>query len=91
MAIVVSALGHVGLFYFALFVLPRLLEKPMVPAAYTVKIVNSIPAGDPGTHLPRLSTSRPADQSSPEANAATPAPAATPPPEDKDKEAIALN
>jgi TonB family protein len=91
-AIVVSALGHVGLLYFALFVLPRLLEKPITPAAYTVKIVDSIPAGDLGTHLPRLSRSRPEQQAKPaEAKAATPAPAATPPPEDEDKEAIALN
>jgi TonB family protein len=54
-AIFVSALGHVAIFAFVFFIAPRFLhpgEAP--PPAYTVKIVDNIPAGDLGTHLPRI-------------------------------------
>jgi TonB family protein len=54
-AIIVSALGHLGLFALVFFVAPRYLHQPDAPPpAYTVKIVDNIPAGDLGTHLPRI-------------------------------------
>jgi protein TonB len=56
-AIVVSALGHAGLLAFVFLVMPRLFhadESP--PPSYTVKIVDNLPAGDLGTHLPRLAS-----------------------------------
>lgn len=54
-AIFVSGLGHAAIFVFVFFVAPRLLEAPAAaPPAYTVKIVDNVPAGDLGTHLPRL-------------------------------------
>jgi TonB family protein len=54
-AIVVSALGHLGLFALVFFVAPRYLHQPDAPPpAYTVKIVDNIPAGDLGTHLPKI-------------------------------------
>ncbi|MGH7878624.1 MAG: energy transducer TonB, partial [Candidatus Binataceae bacterium] len=62
---------------------------PAAPAAYTVKIVDALAAGDLGTHLPRLSrqaAARPAAQET-----AAPEAVATPPSEDREKEAIALN
>jgi len=53
-AILVSALGHAVFFVLVLVILPGFFSsKPPLPA-YTVKIVDSIPAGDLGTHLPRL-------------------------------------
>jgi colicin import membrane protein len=55
-AIIVSAIGHVGIILFAIFVLPNLLHSDTTPPpTYTVKIVDNIPAGDLGTHLPKLS------------------------------------
>jgi TonB family protein len=55
-AIFVSALGHVGVLAFALLVLPNWLHSATVDnPAMTVKIVDDIPAGDLGTHLPKLS------------------------------------
>jgi protein TonB len=58
-AIIVSALGHLGLFALFFFVAPRFLHQPDAPPpAYTVKIVDNIPAGDLGTHLPRINRHR---------------------------------
>jgi len=58
-AIIVSALGHLGLFALFFFVAPLYLHQPDAPPpAYTVKIVDNIPAGDLGTHLPRINRHR---------------------------------
>jgi TonB family protein len=56
-AISASALVHAGLVVLLLFVLPQLLRVNRVePPAYTVQILNNLPAGDLGTHpLPPLS------------------------------------
>ena len=68
-AIIVSALGHLGLFALVFFVAPRYLHQPDAPPpAYTVKIVDNIPAGDLGTHLPRINrhkTEEPKPESQP--------------------------
>ena len=54
-AIFVSALGHIAIFAFVFFIAPRFLHPAeAAPPAYTVKIVDNIPAGDLGTHLPRI-------------------------------------
>ena len=54
-AIFVSALGHAALFLTVFFIAPRFLHpEEAAPPAYTVKIVDNIPAGDLGTHLPRI-------------------------------------
>ena len=54
-AIFVSALGHVAIFAFVFFIAPRFLHPAeAAPPAYTVKIVDNIPAGDLGTHLPPI-------------------------------------
>ena len=54
-AIFVSALGHVAIFAFVFFIAPRFLHPAeAAPPAYTVKIVDNIPAGDLGSHLPRI-------------------------------------
>ena len=54
-AIFVSALGHAALFALVFFIAPRFLHPAdAAPPAYTVKIVDNIPAGDLGTHLPRI-------------------------------------
>ena len=69
-AIFVSALGHAALFLTVFFIAPRFLHpEEAAPPAYTVKIVDNIPAGDLGTHLPRINR-HPAD----EAKAAAPKP-----------------
>ena len=70
-AIFVSALGHAALFAIVFFIAPRFFLHPAdaAPPAYTVKIVDNIPASDLGTHLPRINR-RPAD----EAKAAAPKP-----------------
>lgn len=105
-AIAVSAIGHAGLLAFALFVLPRLLHSETVAEqTYTVKMVDNIPAGDLGTHLPKLSGHHepPPEQVAkaevkPEEPKVTPPP--PPPPEEKpppppkaedDKNAVSLN
>jgi TonB family protein len=55
-AIVVSALGHAAFLYLVLFALPRwFTSEATPPPAYTVKIVDNLPAGDLGSHLPKLS------------------------------------
>jgi len=68
-AIIVSALGHLALFALVFFVAPRYLHQPDAPPpAYTVKIVDNIPAGDLGTHLPpinRHKTEEPKPESQP--------------------------
>ena len=47
--------GHVAIFAFVFFIAPRFLHPAeAAPPAYTVKIVDNIPAGDLGTHLPRI-------------------------------------
>ena len=61
-AIFVSALGHAALFAMVFFIAPRFLHpEEAAPPAYTVKIVDNIPAGDLGTHLPRINR-HPADE-----------------------------
>ena len=58
LAISVSALAHVGAAIFVFFILPAYLDSnPPQPPSYTVKIVDNIPAGDLGTHLPTLAPS----------------------------------
>jgi len=84
-AILLSAIGHAGLFAVVLFVLPRYLsaEHTALPA-YTVKIVDNIPAGNLGTHLPRLDGKKLAPpkaerpSAKPAAAIAAPAPKPTP-------------
>ncbi|HZY60683.1 MAG TPA: hypothetical protein VFE56_13040, partial [Candidatus Binataceae bacterium] len=54
-AIVVSALGHAAFLYLVLFAIPRwFTSESTPPPAYTVKIVDNLPAGDLGSHLPKL-------------------------------------
>jgi TonB family protein len=94
-SILISALGHVAVAVLALFVVPRYLKTHFTPPpSYTVKIVDSIPAGDLGTHLPRLSqTAR--KQPLPQAEQPHPEPPKIEPPieppSDDDRAAIALN
>ncbi len=58
-AVFVSALGHAALFATVFFIAPRFLHpEETAPPAYTVKIVDNIPAGDLGTHLPRINRHR---------------------------------
>jgi len=95
-AIVVSALGHAVFFFVILVVLPGLLGSKPPPPSYTVKIVDSLPAGDLGTHLPRLSqdpvqhhktvTPKVVQHEAPTSITTPP-----PPPPDNDKNVIALN
>src|SRR5438309_1837810 len=93
LAIAVSAIGHAITFYLVFFFLPGWLKPAAAPPAYTVKIVDAIPAGDLGTHLPRLSRQHkhqptpPPPQETPKAAA----PATPEPPTDEDKNTIALN
>jgi protein TonB len=96
-AIAVSAVGHVGFLAFALLVLPNWLHSATVaPPSMTVKIVDNIPAGDLGTHLPKLHK-EPVQVAKAEAKPEEP-----PPPEEKpplppepkpedDKNAVSLN
>jgi TonB family protein len=93
-AIIVSALGHAVFFALVLYILPAYFRRPVLtPPGYTVKIVDVLPAGDLGTHLPRLTQ----DQPHPQHQADPPKPAIeqrkTPPPltPDNDKNVIALN
>jgi len=54
-AIFASALGHAAIFALVFFIAPRFLHpEEAAPPAYTVKIVDNVPAGDLGTHLPRI-------------------------------------
>ncbi|HLH76312.1 MAG TPA: energy transducer TonB [Candidatus Binataceae bacterium] len=55
LAILLSALAHIGLLYSGLVLIPRwLAEQPAPPPVYTVAVVDNLPAGDLGTHLPQL-------------------------------------
>ena len=98
-AILVSALGHAALAVL-LIVLPSYLSAPLSePPSYTVKIVDNLPAGDLGTHLPRLSHRQRERQAQPKPAppkqeppvVVTKPPPPPPPPPDNDKNAIALN
>ncbi len=97
-AIAVSALAHAVLLYLALFALPRWFKtEETPPPAYTVAIVDNLPAGDLGTHqLPPLSgkpmRSRPLPAERPEKTGKQ-APKKTIPVEapDTDLKALALN
>jgi periplasmic protein TonB len=93
-AIILSALGHAVFFALVLVILPAYFQRPdTTPPGYTVKIVDNIPAGDLGTHLPRLTQ----DQPHPEQRTEPPKPAVeqhkTPPPvpPDNAKTVIAFN
>ena len=94
-AIILSAVGHAMFFALVLVILPAYFHRPdTTPPGYTVKIVDNIPAGDLGTHLPRLTQEQP----HPEHRSEPPKPAVeqhkTPPPPlspDNDKTVIALN
>ena len=97
-AIVVSALGHAGFLAFALLVLPNWLHSATVePPSMTVKIVDNIPAGDLGTHLPKLHKEpgqvakaevKPEEPPPPEEVKPPPPPE---PPKSDDKGAVSLN
>ena len=96
LAVIVSALGHAGLFAFAFFVAPRWLHSEDKPIpAYTVKIVDNLPAGDLGSHLPRLSRKaepvKPPEAANEEPKVGEQKPPEQKPPSDEDKNAIALN
>jgi TonB family protein len=93
-AIVASAIGHAALFAFVFLVMPKYMHAPEAPPpAYTVKIVDDIPAGDLGTHLPRLN--RPDEAKTEPPKVEEPKVAVEPPKEqlapDNDPNAIALN
>jgi TonB family protein len=93
-AILVAAFAHAGLIAFAVFIAPGWLRsEDQTPPSYTVKIVDTLPAGDLGTHLPRLDAPKPHEQKRaeepPPEESKPPPPKITPP--DNDKEAIALN
>ncbi len=91
-AIVAAALGHAALFAFAIFVAPRMFVAADQPVpAYTVKIVDSIPAGDLGTHLPRLAPPKPASERHTKPVVEQPKPPEPKLAPDNDKNAIALN
>ena len=92
LAVLAAALGHAVLFVLLLVVIPTWFKPSAPPPAYTVKIIDSIPAGDLGTHLPQLSRDQEPARPAPSiAEEEPPEPEATPPPEDKDRTAIALN
>lgn len=58
--IAISALAHVAIIYLLLFALPRwFTAENTPPPALSALIVDNIPAGDLGTHLPRLSGGNP--------------------------------
>ncbi len=58
--IAISALAHIAFIYLVLFALPHWFTvETTPPPAYSVNIVDNIPAGDLGTHLPRLSGGNP--------------------------------
>jgi periplasmic protein TonB len=95
-AIAASAIAHVAIVLIVLFVLPSLFSSaPIAPVAYTVKVVDSIPAGDLGTRLPRLDDSHRHEPPPPEAKREEPPkpPEEKPPapPPSDDKNALALN
>ena len=90
-AIILSAVGHAIFFALVLVILPAYFHHPdTAPLGYTVKIVDNIPAGDLGTHLPRLTQDQPHPEHPKPAveQHKTPPPPTTP---DNDKNVIALN
>jgi len=93
-AIIVSAVAH-GLFFFViLVVLPGLLASKAPPPSYTVKIVDSLPAGELGTHLPRFSqeaTKSPRSAQNAHQDEAPTSITTPPPPPFADENAIALS
>jgi periplasmic protein TonB len=95
-AIFFSAIGHAALFAFVFLVLPKYLHSEEAPPpSYTVKIVDSLPAGDLGTHLPRLAPRETKQEAKAEEHKAEEpkikVEAPKPIPSDNDKNAIALN
>ncbi len=96
-AILTSAAGHVAIFALVFFVAPNYLKAPeAAPPAYTVKIVDDIPAGDLGTHLPRINRHKTAQAKAeapkpeePKVKVEPPKPPELAPADDKN--AIALN
>lgn len=96
-AIIVAALGHAAVFAFVIFIAPRLFASVDQPVpAYTVKIVDNIPAGDLGTHLPRLSSKPTREEKADTPKPQEPKPDEAKPPEPKlaaadDANAFALN
>ncbi len=95
-AIILSALGHAVFFALVLVILPAYFRHPdTTPPGYTVKIVDNIPAGDLGTHLPRLTQDQPhpehrAEQHKPVVEQHKPPPPPPVPP-DTAKTVIAFN
>jgi len=95
-SIIVSAIGHVLLIFVILVVLPGLFSAKPPPPSYTVKIVDALPAGNLGTHLPQLSqeaVGRPRVATPKVAHHEAPTSITTPPPPppDNDRNVIALN
>ncbi|MDO8433693.1 MAG: cell envelope integrity protein TolA [Candidatus Binatus sp.] len=94
-AILISALGHVAIIALVVFVAPMYMKAPeAAPPAYTVKIVDDIPAGDLGTHLPRINRNRKEAKAEPKPEEPKVKIEEPKPPElapDDDKNAIALN
>lgn len=97
-AVLISALGHLALGILLLVVLPVYVHAPQKELpSYTVKIVDNIPAGDLGSHLPRLSRRPPSppQEVKPRPRVEEPPKVVVkpppPPPPDNDKNAIALN
>lgn len=93
-AIILSALGHAVFFALVLVILPAYFRRPnTAPPGYTVKIVDSLPAGDLGTHLPRLTQDHPhpAHRSEPVKPVVEQHKAQPPLRPDNDKNVIALN
>ncbi len=91
-AIFASALVHAGLLLLFIFVLPQLLRvNRFQPPAYTVQVLDNLPAGDLGTHpLPPLAHRKPAREEPPKPD--KPESKIVPPREPKpDTNAIALN
>ena len=95
-SIIVSAIGHVLLIFVILVVLPGLFSPKLPPPSYTVKIVDALPAGNLGTHLPQLSqeaVERPRVAKPKAAHHEAPTSITTPPPSppDNDRNVITLN
>ncbi|MGA7872487.1 MAG: hypothetical protein WCA22_16495, partial [Candidatus Binatus sp.] len=86
-AIFVSGLGHAAIFALVFFIAPRFLHpEEAAPPAYTVKIVDNLPAGDLGTHLPRINR-----HAADEAKAAAPKPEESKVKTEPPKTELALN
>jgi len=86
----------VALFVVVFFLAPRWLHsEDQTPPAYTVKIVDALPAGNLGSHLPRLARRtaevKPPEAPKEEAPVQEQKPPEQKPPPDDDKNAIALN